>query len=108
MESIESTDHVAAFTRELLCAGDMLFSVMADLVELLPPDSYPGEEPAEVVLDMAIGTIRTALESADRQTVEDATELISAACDRVLEHLELALELSRRMHGEADGKSGRA
>jgi hypothetical protein len=46
----DSTDHVAAFTQELFRAGYMLDGVAADLVEDLPPDAFPGEEPAAVIV----------------------------------------------------------
>jgi hypothetical protein len=105
--STESLDHVGAFTQELLRSGCMLSGLAADLVEALPPDAYPGEEPANVVIEMVVGTIRTALGGVDERELERATDLIAAACDRVLEHLQLALELSRRMHGEAGGEAGR-
>ncbi len=80
----------------------MLFDLAADLTEALPADAYPGEEPAAVVIEMVTGTIRTVLAAADERDVERATELIAEARERVLEHLQLALELSRRIHGDAD------
>jgi len=98
------TEDVAAFTHELLRAGDMMFGIAADLAEELPPDAYPGEEPGAVVIEMLVGTISTAVGDANPSDLRCATELIRAARDRVLEHLRLALELSRRMHGE-DGTS---
>lgn len=81
----------------------MLFGVAADLVEELPPDAYPGEDPAEVILEMVTGTIRTFLSDVDPSEVELATTLIAGARDRVLEHLRLALELSKRIHGADAG-----
>jgi hypothetical protein len=98
------TEDVAAFTHELLRAGDILFGVAADIAEELPADAYPGEEPGAVVIEMLVGTISTAVGDADPGDLRRATELMRAARDRVLEHLRLALELSRRMHGE-DGTS---
>jgi hypothetical protein len=80
----------------------MLFDLPADLTEVLPADDYPGEEPAAVVIEMVTGTIRTVLAAADERDVERATKLIAEACERVLEHLRLAVELSRRIHGDAD------
>ncbi len=82
----------------------MLSGLVSDIVEDLPVDAYPGEEPAAVVLEMLTGTIRTALESADPADVVKATELIDEALSRTLEHLQLALGLSRRFHGEAGGR----
>lgn len=51
---------------------------------------------------MVAGTIRTVLAAADERDVERAARLIAEAPERVLEHLQLALELSRRIHGDAD------
>jgi signal transduction histidine kinase len=104
MGATEPTDLVSDFTHELLRVGNLVFGVASDLVEELPPDAYPGEDPAEVIIQMVTGTIGTAVGDTDPAELERATELIGMACDRVLEHLRLALELSRRMHGE-DGTS---
>ena len=108
MASTEPMEPVAHFTRELLGTGCMLFDLAADLAELLPADAYPGEEPGQVVLEMVIGTIATAIGDADPADLRRATELISEAAERVIEHLKLASELSRRMHVDGDGQPGRA
>src|ERR1700730_11212999 len=94
-------DHIAAFTEELLRTGFVLSDLAVDLVEAIPRDAYPGEEPAAVILEMVTGTIRAALVGAPERDVRRATELIGEAQARVLEHLELALELSRHIRGEA-------
>jgi hypothetical protein len=100
----DPSDQVAEFTPGLLRAGLMLSGLAADLTEDLHGDAYPGEEPAAVVIEMITGTIRTALDGAEMSDLEQATALIGEACDRVIEHLELALELARRMHGTPDGE----
>jgi hypothetical protein len=105
---MEPDDHVDEFVCGLLRAGFMLSDLGADLVECLPEDAYPGEEPGAVILQMMCGTIRTAVGSADPRDVRRATELIEQAVARTLEHLRLACELSRRLHGEDGGKPGRA
>lgn len=107
MENIDPDDPVAEFTLELLRGGLMLSGLAADLAEALPEDAYPGEEPGTVVMEMITGTIRTAVDSADTRDLERATTLIAEACDRVIEHLKLALELSQRMHAGPDGKGRR-
>ncbi|MBV9310970.1 MAG: hypothetical protein JOZ73_09060 [Solirubrobacterales bacterium] len=61
-----------------------------------------------MLVEMVSGTIATALGEADPHDVRRATELIAAACCRVVEHLQLALELSRRKHGDAGGGPGPA
>lgn len=92
---------------ELLRTGLMLCDVLAGLVEALPAEAYPGEEPAEVLIEMLCGTIATALDTADPREVRRATELIDLAAKRTVEHLRLARELSHRIHDD-DGSPGRA
>ncbi|HTX30853.1 MAG TPA: hypothetical protein VMD09_05675 [Solirubrobacteraceae bacterium] len=106
MASSEATDQVEEFTIGILRAGSMLFGVASDLIEDLPEDAFPGEDTAAVVIEMLVGTIRTAVESADPQDLERATELLAMACDRVLEHLRLAVALRQRMDaGDGDGQA---
>ena len=104
---LEPTDDASAFALELLRAAVMLTGLADDLWDAMPADAYPGEEPGAVLVEMVSGTIATALGEADPRDVRRATELIAAACSRVLEHLQLALELSRRMQGDARGGPGR-
>jgi hypothetical protein len=87
--------------------GHMLSNLGADLVESLPDDEYPGESPAAVVIEMVVGTIRTSLADADEGELERATELIVDARERVLEHLQLALALSRRMNESSEDEPRR-
>jgi hypothetical protein len=103
MEPNTSHDHIDAFVVELLRTGLCLSDTAADIIEGLPPDAYPGEQPGEVVVSMMIGTIRTALDKVEPHVVEQATALIDLAAERVREHLQLALALSERMHG-ANGR----
>jgi hypothetical protein len=101
-------EYVEAFTHELIRTGLMLSDMAADLIEGLPPESYPGEDVGAVVLGMFVGTIRTAICEEDREIVERATELIAVSAERVVEHLKLALELRRRMDDGNDGWASRA
>ncbi|HZE04457.1 MAG TPA: hypothetical protein VE127_04485 [Solirubrobacteraceae bacterium] len=101
-------DDIDGFVVELLRTGVMLSELAADLIESLPSDAYPGEEPGHVILEMMCGTIRTTLASADPRDVRRATELIAQAAQRTIEHLRLAQALSRRVHGEGGPSAGRA
>ncbi len=101
----DTGDHVDEFVFELLRTGVMLSDLTSDLIELMPADAYPGEQPGEVVLEMVCGTIRSVLASVDPAEVRRATELIDEAGSRVIEHLELAYRLSKRI--QADGGRGR-
>lgn len=104
---IDSPDHASAFTLELLRAAVMLTGLADDLLDAIPPDAYPGEEPAAVFIEMVSGTIATAVSDTDPDDLRRATELIARACARVVEHLQLAVELSRRMHAADEAGPGR-
>ncbi len=99
MEPTQTQDHIDQFVLSLLRTGLLLTDVAADLAQSLPQDAHPDEDPGAVVIEMLSGTIRSVLETVDPQAVERAADLIEQAVDRVEEHLRLALELSRRMHG---------
>jgi DNA-binding MurR/RpiR family transcriptional regulator len=95
-------DHIAQFTRELLGTGLWLRDLAAELAESIPEEAYPGEESGEVVIEMVTGTIRSPLADTDPQRLVEAVDLIATARERVIEHLRLALELSKRMQREDD------
>jgi hypothetical protein len=100
-------EDIARFVFELINTGAMLRQVAEDLEDALPDDAYPDERPRAVILEMLCGTISTALGSVDPRELRRATELIDLAGARTLEHLQLAAEMSSRMHGP-DGGVGRA
>jgi hypothetical protein len=106
MGTINTHDAIESFVLELLRTGDMLFGLAADLVEMLPADAYPDEEPSEVVIEMITGTIRAAVAHADERDVRRAAELMQEAGDRVVEHLRLALELRQRLDGHDGARRG--
>ncbi len=106
MGSANTQDAIDGFARELLRTGNMLSGLAADLVEALPPDAYPGEKPAAVVIEMITGSIRTALVAADQSDVQRAVELMREAADRVIEHLRLALALRRRLDSPGGTRRG--
>lgn len=106
MQLTRGDDHIDRFVLALLDVGSNLGELVCDLAEALPDDTYPGEEPIAVVLEMLCGTIATALKSVDPRDVRRASELMELARARALEHLQLACNLSRRIHG--DESSGRA
>ncbi len=60
----------------------MLSELVADLVDVLPDDAYPGEEPRAVVLEMLCGTVGTVLTHHDVADVERTTEFIGLAGER--------------------------
>ena len=106
MEKSPGERVVERFVRELLRTGSMLNGLVADLVDTLPVDAYPEEEPAAVVVEMMCGTVATALRSTDPRDVRRATELMELAGARVIEHLRLACALSPHIHGDKAGMGG--
>lgn len=103
VQRADPAEHIADFVRELLRVGLMLHDMAATMIEDMPADAYPGEDPGRVVLEMISGTIETEIGDDDPGQVSYATQMIGRSADRVIEHLRLALALSRRMHGE-DGQ----
>jgi hypothetical protein len=99
-------EHVTCFVRQLLAVGVTLANVTSGLIDDLPPDAYPGEDPAEVVLEMITGTIESEIGAEEPEQVRQATSLIARSADRVVEHLRLALALRRRLAGESGGTCG--
>jgi hypothetical protein len=98
--------HISEFVLKLVGTGIWLSELAADLVEALPDDAYPGEAPGAVILEMLCGTAATVLGSMDSREIERATQLIELARDRTVEHLQLTLEMSRRMN-RGDARRGR-
>ena len=93
-----SADPIRAFVTELLRSGIMLSDVLADLLEDLPDDAFPGEDTAEVLLDMVTGSIQPAAQAFGLELVREATALIGASADRVVAHLRAAAaEAGRRI-----------
>jgi hypothetical protein len=91
-----ASDYARDFVEEILRTGLMLSNLLVDLIEDLPDDAYPGERPADVVLEMLIGTIRPVAKAAGEPSVRSATALLAASSDRTLADLRAALELARR------------
>ena len=81
-------DHVQPFVEEVLRTGVMLTDVLGSLLEDLPEDAFPGEQPGDVLVEMLVGTVRTVVE---------ATALLGAMSDRFVADLRQAMALARRM-----------
>lgn len=78
----------------------MLCELIDNLVEGLQPDAFGDENNGSVVVEMLFGSMATALESADSAELVRAADLIELTTDRVIEHLQVAHQLSRRMRGQ--------
>jgi len=84
-----------AFVEELLRTGLTLVDLLSGLLEDLPEDAFPGEEPGEVLIEMLAGSVAPAIEAAGPRAVEQATALLGAVSDRTLADLRLAAERAR-------------
>ena len=74
----------------------MLSDLLAGLLEDLPDDAFPGENPGEVLVEMLAGTALPVTEAAGGKAVRQATNLLGAVADRTLSDLRAALDLARR------------
>lgn len=87
-------DETRAFIEQLLRTGLMLTDLLSELLEQLPDDAFPGQEPGVVLIDMLIGTSRPVADAAGEQAVRAATALLGAVGDRTLSDLRVALDLA--------------
>ncbi len=91
----DSADPVRLLVEEILRTGLMLTGLAADLIEATPEDAFPGEDAAEVILEMLIGTVRPAAKAAGDDTITAATALLGAVSDRTLADLKEAARRAR-------------
>jgi hypothetical protein len=108
MRPTQPDDYARDFVEELLRTGITLSGLLADLIDSLPEDAYPGESNAEVVLEMLIGTIRPVAEVAGEKAVRSASALLASSSARTLRDLERAAELAGRREPEARRNRGSA
>jgi hypothetical protein len=80
---------------ELLRTGMAITDALGTLLDDLPEDAFPDEDPTEVLIEMLVGTCRPAIEAAGESTCMTAQALIAAIGERFLEDLRAAAELSR-------------
>jgi hypothetical protein len=90
---LETDDFVSAFVWQCLRTGLMLEGLLANMLEELPEDAFPGEHNAEVMIEMLTGTIRPVAEAAGEGAVWDAIELLRDASEKVIADLRAALAL---------------
>jgi hypothetical protein len=88
-------DYVRTLVEEVLRNGLALTGVLSTLIEELPEDAFPGEDPGEVLIEMVTGSVRPAVEAVGARAARDATALVGAVTDRVLCDLRKAAELAR-------------
>ena len=82
--------------RELLGAGLALMDVLSSLIEELPEDAFPGEDSAEVLLEMVVGSCRPAVAAAGERDARAAISLVAAVRDSVFADLRTAAMVAGR------------
>ena len=88
-------DDVRVLVEEALHTGLMLTDVMAGLLENMPDDAFPGQEPGEVLLQMVVGSMRPVADAAGADAVKQTIALLGAIRDRFVADLHEAMELAR-------------
>lgn len=88
-------DAAHVLIEELLCTALVLSDVLGSLLEELPEGTFPGEDSAAVLIEMTVGSCRSAAEAAGERGCWAASALIAAVRDRVLDDLRAAAELAR-------------
>jgi hypothetical protein len=88
-------DEVRALVEELLRTGLMFTDVLSGLLDDMPDDAFPGENPAEVLIEMLTGSVRPVAEAVGAETVSAALALVGAMADRTVSDLRRALEIAR-------------
>lgn len=94
MTSFAETDAVQEFVEELLRTGLGLIDLLSSLVEELPEDAFPGEDSAEVLIEMVAGSCRPALLAMGEAECRTATALTATVWERVMADLRAAAALA--------------
>jgi hypothetical protein len=92
LDAMEATEELV---QTLLRTSLSLQDIYVSLVEGVPGDAFPGEDPAEVLLEMISGSACLAIEAAGLEVSRAATALIGAVMDRVLADLRAAAALAK-------------
>ena len=90
----DSYETAHAFLQELMRSGLVLLDLFDNLLEEIPEDAFPGEDAAEVLLEMMAGTITPTVDAAGEKTVRAAAALLGAVCDRTISDLRAAADLA--------------
>jgi hypothetical protein len=91
-----------ALVEEVLRTALALEEVMVSLLEDLPADAFPGEDPGLVLLEMVVGSVHPAARAAGARECRTATALVGAIRERVLADLRTAAALARERERGGD------
>ena len=89
----DSDEFVEAFVWQVIRTGFMIQELLCNLLEDLPEDAFPGEDTGHVLVEMLTGAIRPVAERAGEPLVRQATRLLNASGETVIEDLRAALAL---------------
>ncbi|HTR75847.1 MAG TPA: hypothetical protein VMH33_11410 [Solirubrobacterales bacterium] len=81
---------------EVLRTALVLEDVMVTLLEDIPANAFPGEDPGHVLLEMVIGSVHPAALAAGPRECRTATALVGAIRERVVADLRTAAELAKK------------
>lgn len=95
-DALEATEELV---QALLRTSLFLQDTYVTLLEDIPDDAFPGEDPAEVLLEMISGSACLAIEAAGLEISRAATALIGAVMDRTLDDLRAAAALAKTKGG---------
>lgn len=84
-----------ALIEELLRTALWLFDTSASLLDDLPDDAFPGEDPGEVLVEMLAGSCRPAIDTAGKDGCRIAIKLTESIRENVLKDLRTAAKLAR-------------
>lgn len=80
---------------EVLRTALALEDVISGLLEKLPAGAFPGEDPAQVLMTMIVGSVHPAAAAAGVRDCRSAIALVVAIRERVLADLHTASELTK-------------
>ena len=88
-------DTTRGLVEEVLRTALALEDVMSTLLEDIPANAFPGEDPGLVLLEMVVGSVHPAAIAAGPDECRTATALVGAIRERVIADLHTAAEIAR-------------
>jgi hypothetical protein len=92
---LPQTTRSAGLLRDSWRTGLMFSDVLSGLLDDMPDDAFPGESPADVLIEMLTGSVRPVADAAGAETVRASLALVGAMADKTMSDLRRALEIAR-------------
>jgi hypothetical protein len=83
---------------ELIRTGLALGQALASLIEDLPATAFPGEDAADVLLEMAAGTCTPVIQAAGETLCSEALGLVRAVREKFVADLKAAADRAASQH----------